>query len=155
MRINLIAIGKKMPDWISHGIEHYKKQLPKNYNFTITALESQNRKSISAKNTKNLEEKLILDAASGSSLLIAFDERGKQQSSKELSKSIEKWQLEGESVAMIIGGADGLSSELKQKCNLIWSLSNLTLTHSMARLLLVEQLYRGHSLMTNHPYHRS
>ena len=155
MRINLIAIGKKMPDWISHGIEHYKKQLPKNYNFTITALESQNRKSISAENTKDLEEKLILDAASGSSLLIAFDELGKQQSSKELSKSIEKWQLEGESVAMIIGGADGLSSELKQKCNLIWSLSNLTLTHSMARLLLVEQLYRGHSLMTNHPYHRS
>lgn len=155
MKINLIAIGKKMPDWISHGIEHYKKQLPKNYNFTITALESQTRKSISAENTKNLEEKLILDAASGSSLLIAFDELGKQQSSKELSKSIEKWQLEGESVAMIIGGADGLSSELKQKCNLIWSLSNLTLTHSMARLLLVEQLYRGHSLMTNHPYHRS
>jgi 23S rRNA (pseudouridine1915-N3)-methyltransferase len=155
MRINLIAIGKKMPDWISHGIEHYKKQLPKNYNFTITALESQNRKSISAENTKNLEEKLILDAASGSTILIAFDELGKQQSSKELSKSIEKWQLEGESVAMIIGGADGLSSELKQKCNLIWSLSNLTLTHSMARLLLVEQLYRGHSLMTNHPYHRS
>ena len=155
MRINLIAIGKKMPDWISHGIEHYKKQLPKNYNFTITALESQNRKSISAENTKNLEEKLILDAASGSSLLIAFDELGKQQSSKDLSTSIEKWQLEGESVAMIIGGADGLSSELKQKCNLIWSLSNLTLTHSMARLLLVEQLYRGHSLMTNHPYHRS
>ena len=155
MKINLIAIGKKMPDWISHGIEHYKKQLPKNYNFTITALESQNRKSISAENTKNLEEKLILDAASGSTLLIAFDELGKQQSSKELSKSIEKWQLEGESVAMIIGGADGLSSELKQKCNLIWSLSNLTLTHSMARLLLVEQLYRGHSLMTNHPYHRN
>ncbi len=155
MKINLIAIGKKMPDWISHGIEHYKKQLPKNYNFTITALESQNRKSISAENTKNLEEKLILDAASGSTILIAFDELGKQQSSKDLSKSIEKWQLEGDSVAMIIGGADGLSSELKQKCNLIWSLSNLTLTHSMARLLLVEQLYRGHSLMTNHPYHRS
>lgn len=155
MKINLIAVGKKMPDWISHGIEHYKKQLPKNYNFAITALESQNRKSISAENTKNLEEKLILDAASGSTLLIAFDELGKQQSSKELSKSIEKWQLEGDSVAMIIGGADGLSSELKQKCNLIWSLSNLTLTHSMARLLLVEQLYRGHSLMTNHPYHRS
>ena len=155
MKINLIAIGKKMPDWISHGIEHYKKQLPKNYNFTITALESQNRKSISAENTKNLEEKLILDAASGSTLLIAFDDLGKQQSSKELSKLIEKWQLEGDSVAMIIGGADGLSSELKQKCNLIWSLSNLTLTHSMTRLVLVEQLYRGHSLITNHPYHRS
>ena len=154
MRINLIAIGKKMPDWISHGIEHYKKQLPKNYNFTITALESQNRKSISAENTKNLEEKLILDAASGSTILIAFDELGKQQSSKELSKSIEKWQLNAESVALIIGGADGLSSELKQKCNLIWGLSSFTLTHSMARLLLVEQIYRGYSLLSNHPYHR-
>jgi len=155
MKINLIAVGKKMPDWISHGIEHYKKQLPKNYNFTITALESQSRKSISADNTKDLEEKLILDAVSGSTLLIAFDELGKQQTSKELSRSIQKWQLDGESVAMIIGGADGLSLELKQKCNLTWSLSDLTLTHSMARLLIVEQLYRGHSLLNNHPYHRS
>ncbi len=155
MKINLIAVGKKMPDWISHGIEHYKKQLPKHYNFTITAIESQNRKSISPENTKNLEEKLILDAASDSNLLIALDESGKKQTSKELSKSIEKWQHNGDNVALIIGGADGLSSELKQKCNLIWSLSDLTLTHSMARLLVVEQIYRGYSLLSNHPYHRN
>ena len=155
MKINLIAVGKKMPDWISHGIEHYKKQLPKHYNFTITAIESQSRKSISPENTKNLEEKLILDAAADSNLLIALDESGKKQTSKELSKSIEKWQHNGDNVALIIGGADGLSSELKQKCNLIWSLSDLTLTHSMARLLIVEQIYRGYSLLSNHPYHRN
>ena len=155
MKINLIAVGKKMPDWISHGIEHYKKQLPKHYNFTITAIESQSRKSISPENTKNLEEKLILDAASDSNLLIALDESGKKQTSKELSKSIEKWQHNGDNVALIIGGADGLSSELKQKCNLIWSLSDLTLTHSMARLLVVEQIYRSYSLLSNHPYHRN
>ena len=155
MKINLIAVGKKMPDWISHGIEHYKKQLPKHYNFTITAIESQSRKSISPENTKNLEEKLILDAASDSNLLIALDESGKKQTSKELSKSIEKWQHNGDNVALIIGGADGLSSELKQKCNLIWSLSDITLTHSMARLLVVEQIYRGYSLLSNHPYHRN
>jgi 23S rRNA (pseudouridine1915-N3)-methyltransferase len=155
MKINLIAVGKKMPDWISHGIEHYKKQLPKHYNFTITAIESQNRKSISPENTKNLEEKLILEAASDSNLLIALDESGKKQTSKELSKSIEKWQHNGDNVALIIGGADGLSSELKQKCNLIWSLSDLTLTHSMARLLVVEQIYRCYSLLSNHPYHRN
>ena len=155
MKINLIAVGKKMPDWISHGIEHYKKQLPKHYNFTITAIESQSRKSISPENTKNLEEKLILEPASDSNLLIALDESGKKQTSKELSKSIEKWQHNGDNVALIIGGADGLSSELKQKCNLIWSLSDLTLTHSMARLLVVEQIYRGYSLLSNHPYHRN
>ena len=155
MRINLIAVGKKMPDWIADGIEHYKKQLPKNYNFVITTIESQSRKSNSPELTKSLEERLILEAASDSTLLIALDEQGKQRTSKELSKSIEKWQLNAESVALIIGGADGLSSELKQRCNLIWGLSSFTLTHSMARLLLVEQIYRGYSLLSNHPYHRS
>ena len=154
MRINLIAVGKKMPDWIADGIEHYKKQLPKNYNFVITTVESQSRKSNSPELTKSLEERLILEAASDSTLLIALDEQGKQRTSDELSKSIEKWQLNAESVALIIGGADGLSSELKQKCNLIWGLSSFTLTHSMARLLLVEQIYRGYSLLSNHPYHR-
>ena len=144
-----------MPDWIADGIEHYKKQLPKNYNFIITTIESQSRKSNSSEQTKSLEERLILEAASDSTLLIALDEQGKQQTSKELSKSIEKWQLNAESVALIIGGADGLSSELKQRCNLIWGLSSFTLTHSMARLLLVEQIYRGYSLLSNHPYHRS
>ena len=144
-----------MPDWIADGIEHYKKQLPKNYNFIITTIESQSRKTNSPEQTKSLEERLILEAASDSTLLIALDEQGKQRTSRELSKSIEKWQLNAESVALIIGGADGLSSELKQKCNLIWGLSSFTLTHSMARLLLVEQIYRGYSLLSNHPYHRS
>ena len=154
MRINLITIGKKMPNWINLGIEHYQKQLPSYYNFKITSLDSQSRKSSSAENSKNLESKLLLEAASESTLLIAFDELGKQQTSKKISKSIESWQLEGESVALIIGGADGLSSEIKQKCHQLWGLSNLTMTHSMARLIVVEQIYRGYSLLNNHPYHR-
>ena len=154
MRINLITIGKKMPNWINLGIEHYQKQLPSYYNFKITSLDSQSRKSSSAENSKNLESKLLLESASESTLLIAFDELGKQQTSKQISKSIENWQLEGESVALIIGGADGLSSEIKQKCHQLWGLSNLTMTHSMARLIVVEQIYRGYSLLNNHPYHR-
>jgi 23S rRNA (pseudouridine1915-N3)-methyltransferase len=154
MRINLITIGKKMPNWINLGIEHYQKQLPSYYNFKITSLDSQSRKSSSAENSKNLESKLLLEAASDSTLLIAFDELGKQQTSKQISKSIESWQLKGENVALIIGGADGLSSEIKQKCHQLWGLSNLTMTHSMARLIVVEQIYRGYSLINNHPYHR-
>ena len=154
MRINLITIGKKMPNWINLGIEHYQKQLPSYYNFKITSLDSQSRKSSSAENSKNLESKLLLEAASESTLLIAFDELGKQQTSKQISKSIESWQLKGENVALIIGGADGLSSEIKQKCHQLWGLSNLTMTHSMARLIVVEQIYRGYSLLNNHPYHR-
>lgn len=154
MRINLITIGRKMPNWISTGIEHYQKQLPSHYHFTITAIDSQSRKSDSTEKTKELESKLILEAANESTILIAFDEMGSQQSSKVIAKSIENWQLQSENVALIIGGADGLSPELKKKCHHLWGLSNLTLTHSMARLLVVEQIYRGFSLISNHPYHR-
>ena len=154
MKINLIAVGKKMPDWIVDGIEHYKKQLPKNYNFKITSIEPQGRKTKNPEMTKSLEEKLILDAASSSNLLIAFDELGKQQTSKELSKSIENWQLNSDGVALIVGGEDGLSNKVKQECHLTWGLSKLTLTNSMARLLIVEQIYRGYTLLSNHHYHR-
>ena len=106
MRINLITIGRKMPNWISTGIEHYQKQLPSHYHFTITAIDSQSRKSDSTEKTKELESKLILEAAKESTILIAFDEMGSQQSSKVIAKSIESWQLQSENVALIIGGAD-------------------------------------------------
>ena len=154
MRINLIAIGKKMPEWLNSGIHHYQKQLPSSYNFTLTSLEAQNRKTNNIDKIKTLEGNMLLEAAKGSTTLIAFDELGKQQSSRMIAKSIETWQLNGDNVALIIGGADGLSSELKQQCHYIWGLSNLTLTHAITRLLVIEQLYRAHTLITNHPYHR-
>jgi len=154
MKINLIAIGKKMPDWINLGIHHYQKQFPSNYNFTLTSLEAQNRKTNNIDKIKTLEGNILLEATKGSTTLIAFDELGKQQSSRMIANSIETWQLNGDNVALIIGGADGLSSELKQQCHYIWGLSNLTLAHSIARLLVIEQLYRAHTLLTNHPYHR-
>ena len=154
MRINLIAIGKKMPEWLNSGIHHYQKQLPSNYNFTLTSLEAQNRKTNNIEKIITLEGNILLEAAKGSTTIIAFDELGKQQSSQMIANSIETWQLNGDNVALIIGGADGLSSELKQQCHFIWGLSNLTLAHSIARLLVIEQLYRAHTLLTNHPYHR-
>ncbi|MCS5592778.1 MAG: 23S rRNA (pseudouridine(1915)-N(3))-methyltransferase RlmH [Gammaproteobacteria bacterium] len=154
MRINLITIGKKLPEWINAGIEHYKKQLPSPYNFTLTALEAQNRKTKNIDQIKSLESKMLLKTASGASILIAFDETGKQQSSQAIAEALKTWQLEGESVALLIGGADGLTEECKAQCHQLWGLSKLTMTHSMARLLVVEQIYRGHSLLTNHPYHR-
>ena len=143
-----------MPDWINLGIQHYQKQLPSNYNFTLTSLDAQNRKTNNIDKIKTLEGNMLIEAAKGSTILIAFDELGKQQTSRMIANSIESWQLNADNVALIIGGADGLSSELKQQCHYIWGLSNLTLTHSITRLLVMEQLYRAHTLLTNHPYHR-
>ncbi|MDC9727256.1 MAG: 23S rRNA (pseudouridine(1915)-N(3))-methyltransferase RlmH [Candidatus Thioglobus sp.] len=154
MKINLVVIGKKMPDWIQTGINHYQKQLPAQLNFNLISLEAQKRKGKNIEQIKALEGELIIKASKDSSLVIAFDEHGKQHSTKTIAKYLGDWQQNGETISLIIGGADGLSDEVKNHANQLWGLSNLTLPHSMARLLAVEQLYRAHSLLTNHPYHR-
>ena len=154
MKINLIVIGKKMPDWIQTGINHYQKQLPATLNFTLIALEAQKRKGKNINQIKELEGELLMKAAQGSNLIIAFDEKGKQHTTKSIANQLSDWQQNGDNVALLIGGADGLSDECKQYAHQLWGLSNLTLPHSMARLLAVEQIYRAHSLLNNHPYHR-
>jgi 23S rRNA (pseudouridine1915-N3)-methyltransferase len=154
MKISLIVIGKKMPDWIQTGINHYQKQLPDYLNFSLIALEAQKRKGKNIQQIKELEGEIIIKATKGASFVIAFDEHGKQNTTKNIAQQLGNWQQNGENIALIIGGADGLSDTVKNYANQLWGLSNLTLPHSMARLLAVEQLYRSHSLLTNHPYHR-
>ena len=154
MKIDLVVIGKKMPDWIQTGINHYQKQLPAQLNFSLIALEAQRRKGKNITQIKELEGELILKAVKGAQLIIAFDERGKQHTTKAIAQNLNNWQQNGEHIALIIGGADGLSDSVKSSANQLWGLSNLTLPHSIARLLAVEQIYRAHSLLTNHPYHR-
>ncbi|WP_428087573.1 23S rRNA (pseudouridine(1915)-N(3))-methyltransferase RlmH [Candidatus Thioglobus sp.] len=154
MKIKLIAVGKKMPDWIQTGINHYQKQLPAALNFSLIALEAQKRKGKNINQIKDLEGELIIKATKDSSLIIAFDEHGQQHTTKKIAQNLNDWQQNGQNVCLIIGGADGLSDAVKAHVNQLWALSNLTLPHSMARLLAVEQIYRAHSLLTNHPYHR-
>lgn len=154
MKIKLICIGKKMPDWIQTGINHYQKQLPTTLNFELITLDGQKRKSKNIDQVKDLEAELLIKASKDSNLVIAFDEKGKQNTTKDIADSMKNWQQSGENVALLIGGADGLSDTCKQHASQLWGLSNLTLPHSMARLLAVEQIYRAHSLLTNHPYHR-
>ena len=154
MKISLIVVGKKTPEWIQSGIKHYQKQLPKAMNFKIVEIESQNRKLKDIQQIKNTEGNLLIDASVGSNMVIAFDEKGTQQSTKDLAKYLIKWQQTGDNVSLLIGGADGLSDDCKSNANNIWSLSKLTLPHLVARLIVVEQLYRANSLIINHPYHR-
>ncbi len=154
MKIKLIVIGKKMPDWIQMGINHYQKQLPASLNFELITLDAQKRKGKNINQIKELEGELLIKASQGSSHVIAFDEHGKQNTTKEIAQSVKNWQEDGGAISLLIGGADGLSDACKQHAHQLWGLSNLTLPHSMARLLAVEQIYRAHSLLSNHPYHR-
>ncbi len=154
MKIKLIAIGKKMPNWIQTGIIHYQKQLPRELNFNLITVEAQKRKGNNIEKIKELEGELLLKASNDASFIIALDECGRQQSSKMFSNAMQNWQQNGEHVALLIGGADGLGNAVKQHAHQLWGLSNLTLPHAMARLLVLEQIYRAYALLSNHPYHR-
>ena len=99
---------------------------------------------------ENISKKLNED-----SYVIALDEFGKKLTSVDFSKSIQKTRDSGvPSVSFIIGGPDGLSSDIKQKANLLLSLSGFTLPHGLARIILCEQIYRAMTIITGHPYHR-
>jgi len=143
MQISLIVIGRKMPDWIQTGINHYQKQLPASINFKMISIEAQKRKGKNINQIKKIEGELLISASKNSNIVIAFDEKGEQHTTKDIAEHLKNWQQNGDKVSLLIGGADGLSSECKGKSSQTWGISNLTLPHSIARLLVVEQLYRA------------
>ncbi len=154
MKIKIISVGHKMPAWIITGCNEYLKRMPRES--TIEVIEIKPDKRADGKNGKVVREaeaKRILDAA-GNDYLIACDEQGKQVTTPKLADMLKSWHLLGKNISIIIGGADGLDEKLKQQTNFLLGLSQLTLPHAFARLLLCEQLYRAHSILQNHPYHR-
>jgi 23S rRNA (pseudouridine1915-N3)-methyltransferase len=155
MQIDLIAVGKRMPDWIESGIKEYKKRLPKHIHFNIIEITPAIRsKSNSTDNVKQKEEEKILAAIKPDSTIIALDEHGRLISSQSLADQLQNWIDDQQNISLIIGGADGLSKTIKEKAHHTWSLSKMTLPHGLVRAMLVEQLYRAWTITQNHPYHR-
>ena len=107
----------------------------------------------STENIQLIEAKRIIEAV-GKDYCVALDERGAEVGTLQLADKLRDWQTQGRDVALVIGGADGLHASVKQKADWLWALSKLTLPHAMVRVLLAEQLYRAHSVISNHPYHR-
>lgn len=140
--IKIIAIGDKMPFWIDSGIKHYLKQMQ-----TVEIISIRSKK---IDKIKEFEAQKLLKKTSG--LIIALHEKGQQFSSCGFAKKFQDWQVKD--ISFIIGGADGLSTELIKNADFVLSLSKATMPHSLARLVLVEQIYRAQSIINNHPYHR-
>lgn len=154
MKLRILSVGHKMPDWVSAGCSEYLKRMPRE--MTVEMVEIKPDKRAAGKNAAQVQEaesKRILDAA-GRDTLIALDERGQQVSTLQLAERMQTWLGNGRDVALVIGGADGLHDDVKTRADWLWSLSKLTLPHGMVRVLLAEQLYRAHSVINNHPYHR-
>lgn len=155
MKIDLIAVGKRMPTWIETGVKEYAKRFPKNIQFKLIEITPAVRsKNNNADNYKQKEQENIKAALSAGSIIVCLDECGDLISSQKLAYQLQTWNDENQHISIIIGGADGLSQTLKEKANKIWSLSKMTLPHSLVRVMIVEQLYRAWSITQNHPYHR-
>lgn len=153
MKLRLCAIGKRLPGWYEDGIAEYAKRLPKQAALEIVALRASKKPTPDEARAEEADR--LLAKTSDSQLIVALDERGTQWSTRQLAERMGGWRDDSLNVALLIGGADGLAQECRDRAGHLWGLSNLTLPHGMARLLAVEQLYRGWSLLNNHPYHRS
>lgn len=155
MKLRMISVGHKMPDWVSQACGEYQKRFPRDIKLEIVEIKPEKRAAgNSTENIQRLESKRILDAV-GKDYCIALDERGKAWTTIQVADQFEHWQTLGRDICFIIGGADGLHADIKQHADRSWSLSPLTLPHAMVRVLLVEQLYRAYTVVIQHPYHRA
>jgi len=155
MKIHLIAVGKKMPEWINTGYSEFSKRMPPELQINLIEITPSTRnKSTSIEKNIKEEGERIQSAIPDNSKLIVLDEKGKDFSSIALSKEMESWLPMGQDISIVIGGADGIDPVIKQQADEKWSLSSLTLPHALVRVVVAEQLYRAWSIMKGHPYHR-
>ncbi|MDX1519189.1 MAG: 23S rRNA (pseudouridine(1915)-N(3))-methyltransferase RlmH [Gammaproteobacteria bacterium] len=155
MKINLIAVGRKLPAWINSGYEEYAKRLTGECDLKLLEIAAVKRSnSVSPAKIKSIEAERIRKQIPAGSYVIALDENGKSCTTRALSEKFSGWLADGRNVTFIIGGADGLDDSLIEQSDEVLSLSELTLPHGLARILVAEQLYRAFSILKNHPYHR-
>lgn len=156
MQLTIVAVGHKMPAWISKGFDEYAKRMPPELRLHLKEIKPVERSgSKTAATAMALERERIEAALPKGSRRIVLDEHGDDLTTVQLSRHLLKWQQDGQDVTFVIGGADGLDPQLKAGADLRIRLSSLTLPHGMVRVILAEQLYRAWSITQNHPYHRA
>lgn len=154
LKLRIVAVGHKMPAWVTAGVEEYAKRMPREATLELVEIKPDKRAAgKGGEQVREAEAQRILDAV-GRDYLVALDEHGQEPTTLQLAEKFKGWLNLGKDVALVIGGADGLHPSLIQRANWTWSLSRLTLPHGMVRVMLVEQLYRAWSVINNHPYHR-
>jgi 23S rRNA (pseudouridine1915-N3)-methyltransferase len=159
VKLRIIAVGHRMPDWISAGFDDYAKRLPRDMPLTLTELKPETRgdKPSAGDIARIVEQEAqrIEAALPKSGFTVVLDETGAMVTTRQLAGKLTQWRDGGRDVSFVIGGADGTAARLKKSAGWLWSLSPLTLPHGLARVMLAEQLYRAVSILGNHPYHRA
>lgn len=155
MRLIIAAVGTRMPEWVETGYAEFAKRLPRDCPMDLVEVKAEPRSTGKTPAVMMAAEAERLRAAlPARRRLVILDEHGDDLTTRQLSERMRKWMQEGDDVAFVIGGPDGLDPALKGEAREKLRLSSLTLPHAMVRVLLAEALYRAWSLLNNHPYHR-
>lgn len=150
--VRLLAVGQKMPDWIQAGCAEYLPRFRNQFRLLIEEIPASKKSGATAQEE---HAKRLLDRLRPQDFLVVLDERGTQFSTTDLADQLTRWELSGRSLVFAIGGADGWDASIRSRADQTWSLSNLVFPHPLARVLVIEQLYRADSIRQGHPYHRS
>jgi 23S rRNA (pseudouridine1915-N3)-methyltransferase len=154
MIFTVYCVSHRPSSWVKLAIEEYKKRLPRNFTFEFVYISPSSRSSNSEIRVREEGERLIKTIPK-QTYLVSLEVTGKPLSTEALVKKMTYFQEESPKVAIAIGGADGLSSDVVDRSKESWSLSALTLPHQVVKVVLAEQIYRGWTILQRHPYHRA
>lgn len=156
MHIRLLAVGDRQPAWVNDAYESYAGRLPREWRFRLDTIPTVRRsKNDKSRQAMEAEGSQVLARLRDAEQVVLLDERGKSLSSSALAAKLTDWQRDGRDLCLVIGGPDGVSDACQQRADFKWSLSAMTLPHGLARVLVVEALYRAWSMNSGHPYHRA
>lgn len=155
MKIRIIAVGTKMPDWVEAGYAEYAKRMPRDVVVEMVELPlAQRTKNSDIAKAMEKEGEAILANIGKGEQVIALEVKGKAWTTEQLAENLASWKMSGFNYCLLIGGPDGLAPEVSALASVKWSLSPLTLPHPLVRILVIEQLYRACTILQNHPYHK-
>ena len=154
MKLLIVAVGQRVPDWAQTAYDDYAKRFPPELRVELKTVKTEPRGSKTLETLLAAERDRIQAALPRGCRVVVLDERGTALSTLALAQQLEQWQLASDDVALVIGGPDGLEPGFRASAHQRIRLSDLTLPHAMVRVLLIEQLYRAWSVNANHPYHR-
>lgn len=155
MRVRVLAVGSRMPRWVDEAFGDYTKRLSTRLKVALTEIPAGPRTAgRDGARAIAVESERILAAVRADDFVIALDERGKQLSTRELADWLHERMQDGRDLVFVVGGPDGLAADVLTRSNLSMSLSRLTFPHALVRVVLAEQLYRAHTVLAGHPYHR-
>ncbi len=155
MHIRLLAIGDRQPAWVDAAFQSYVTRLPREWRFELETIASAKRgKKTSPSRAIDAESRKLLAKLGADEQVVLLDERGRQMTSQALAACLSRWLANGRDLVFVVGGPDGVSEHCRERADVTWSLSELTLPHGLVRVLFAEQIYRAWSLLAGHPYHR-